>query len=630
MISQKIRQTYFTLAVALMVFSASFENAKAQLPIDPVFQKAYQNGTRDKSGAPGKKYWQNSANYNINIDFNPETRLIKGLVDITYFNNSPTALEEIWFKLYPNLYKKGVPRKSKLNEGDLGEGVKISSILVDGKAKDTSSLIIDGTNMHTDIPALASGKSVNFKIAFSYTLNKGSHQRTGQVDDGAHFVAYFFPRVAVYDDVDGWNKIPYSGAEEFYNDFSNFKVAITVPKNHAVWATGDLTNASAVFTKTVADKLAKAEQTENTINVIDSLDLAQNKVTAPNAFNTFKFDAKNVVDFAFATSNHYLWKSNSLVVDPKTKRRTRIDAVFNAKHKDYYEVIDFAHKTVHAMSYKFPKWPFPYNHITVFDGLDQMEYPMMVNDNPTENRFDAITLTDHEIFHTMFPFYMGINETKYGWMDEGWATIGEWLISPMIDTTIVDDYGILPTGSSSGNKDDSPIVTPTTELKGSGTFTNSYPKPALGYLFVKDYLGDELFTKALHHYIKNWNGKHPMPHDFFNSMNTGAGKNLDWFWKRWFFEEGVIDMAIKDVAKTDAGYAVVIENKSSKPLPVDLTVTFSDKTTAQLHHTIGVWETGNSTFNAPVSTTKTITKVVLGSTHVPDKNRSDNTFNVKN
>lgn len=630
MISQKIRQTYFTLAVALTVFSASFENAKAQLPIDPIFQKAYQNGTRDKSGAPGKKYWQNSANYNINIDFNPETRLIKGLVDITYFNNSPTALEEIWFKLYPNLYKKGVPRKSKLNERDLGEGVKISSILVDGKAKDTSSLIIDGTNMHTDIPALASGKSVNFKIAFSYTLNKGSHQRTGQVDDGAHFVAYFFPRVAVYDDVDGWNKIPYSGAEEFYNDFSNFKVAITVPKNHAVWATGDLTNASAVFTKTVADKLAKAEQTENTINVIDSLDLAQNKVTAPNAFNTFKFDAKNVVDFAFATSNHYLWKSNSLVVDPKTKRRTRIDAVFNAKHKDYYEVIDFAHKTVHAMSYKFPKWPFPYNHITVFDGLDQMEYPMMVNDNPTENRFDAITLTDHEIFHTMFPFYMGINETKYGWMDEGWATIGEWLISPMIDTTIVDDYGILPTGSSSGNKDDSPIVTPTTELKGSGTFTNSYPKPALGYLFVKDYLGDELFTKALHHYIKNWNGKHPMPHDFFNSMNTGAGKNLDWFWKRWFFEEGVIDMAIKNVAKTDAGYAVVIENKSNKPLPVDLTVTFSDKTTAQLHHAIGVWETGNSTFNAPVSTTKTITKVVLGSTHVPDKNRSDNTFNVKN
>ncbi|WP_113653004.1 M1 family metallopeptidase [Pedobacter namyangjuensis] len=630
MISQKIRQTYFTLAVALTVFSASFENAKAQLPIDPIFQKAYQNGTRDKSGAPGKKYWQNSANYNINIDFNPETRLIKGLVDITYFNNSPTALEEIWFKLYPNLYKKGVPRKSKLNARDLGEGVKISSILVDGKAKDTSSLIIDGTNMHTDIPALASGKSVNFKIAFSYTLNKGSHQRTGQVDDGAHFVAYFFPRVAVYDDVDGWNKIPYSGAEEFYNDFSNFKVAITVPKNHAVWATGDLTNASAVFTKTVADKLAKAEQTENTINVIDSLDLAQNKVTAPNAFNTFKFDAKNVVDFAFATSNHYLWKSNSLVVDPKTKRRTRIDAVFNAKHKDYYEVIDFAHKTVHAMSYKFPKWPFPYNHITVFDGLDQMEYPMMVNDNPTENRFDAITLTDHEIFHTMFPFYMGINETKYGWMDEGWATIGEWLISPMIDTTIVDDYGILPTGSSSGNKDDSPIVTVTTELKGSGTFTNSYPKPALGYLFVKDYLGDELFTKALHHYIKNWNGKHPMPHDFFNSMNTGAGKNLDWFWKRWFFEEGVIDMAIKNVAKTDAGYAVVVENKSNKPLPVDLTVTFSDKTTAQLHHTIGVWETGNSTFNAPVSTTKTITKVVLGSTHVPDKNRSDNTFNVKN
>ncbi|RZL37895.1 MAG: peptidase [Pedobacter sp.] len=603
---------------------------KAQLSIEPVFEKAYKNGTRDISGAPGKNYWQNTADYNIAIDFNPDTRLLKGTVEIQYVNNSPDALEEIWFKLYPNLYKKGVPRKSKLNERDLGEGVKISSILVNGKAKDTSTLVIDGTNMHTKVPVLASGKSINFKINFSYALNKGSHQRTGQVDDGAHFIAYFFPRVAVYDDVDGWNKIPYSGAEEFYNDFSNFKVAITVPKNHAVWATGDLTNAKEVFTKAVADKLSKAEQSEITVDVIDSVELAQNKVTAQNAFNTFKFDAKNVVDFAFATSNHYLWKSNSLVVDPKTKRRTRVDAVFNANHKDYYEVIDFAHKTVDAMSFKFPKWPFPYNHITVFDGLDQMEYPMMVNDNPTENRFDAITLTDHEIFHTMFPFYMGINETKYGWMDEGWATIGEWLISPMIDTTIVDDYGILPTGSSSGSKDDSPIVTATTELKGSGTFTNSYPKPALGYLFIKDYLGDELFTKALHHYIKNWNGKHPMPYDFFYSMNAGAGQNLDWFWKRWFFEEGVIDMGITAVNKTADGYTIKVENKSNKPLPVDLTLTYEDGTTAQKHLTIIVWKDGNKDLIVPIPTTKKLKKVVLGSSHVPDKNRSDNTFNVKN
>ncbi len=555
--------------------------------------------------------------------------MVSGTVEVEYVNNSPDVLNEIWFKLYPNLYKKGVVGKSKINERDMGDGVNITSFLVNNISKPLTSLHIEGTNMHADIPELGAGKRLKLKIEYNYILNKGSHIRTGEVDNGSHFVAYFFPRIAVYDDIDGWNKIPYSGAEEFYNDFCDFKVAITVPKDFTVWATGDLTNSATVFEKSIHQRLQLAEKSDETINVIDSLDLALNKVTQQKPFNTFKFTAKNVVDFAFATSNHYIWKSNSLVVDPKTGRRTRVDAVFNPKHKDYYEVIDFARKTVHAMSYSFPKWPFPYSHETIFDGLDQMEYPMMVNDNPTSNTFDAITLTDHEIFHTMFPFYMGINETKYAWMDEGWATIGEWLISPMIDSTIVDDYGVAPTGSSSGTKDDVPIMTLTTDLKGAGSFTNNYPKPGFGYLFIKDYLGEELFTKALHHYINTWKGKHPMPYDFFYSMNEGSGKNLNWFWKRWFFEDGVTDMAIKNAIKTDDGYRIQIENKSNKPLPIDLIFTYEDGSTSSKHHTIGIWENGDKLFTTSIKTVKKLNKVVMKSTHVPDKDRSDNTFLVK-
>src|SRR6185503_1880506 len=155
--------------------------------------------------------------------------------------------------------------------------------------------------------------------------------------------------------------------------------------------------------------------------------------------------------------------------------------VFNPKHKDYYEVIDFAEKTVWAMSYVFPKWPYPYPHITVVDGLDQMEYPMMVNDNPLESRAETIELVDHEIFHTIFPFYMGINETKYGWMDEGWATIGEWLISSIIDSSPTDDYGVKGYEKAAGSESDAPISTLTTQLNGLSFFINSYPKPGLGY-----------------------------------------------------------------------------------------------------------------------------------------------------
>jgi len=614
------------ILILLLVFALT---ADAQLPVEQIFKQAYQKGTRDVSGMPGKNYWQNTADYNLKVNFNPLTRLVSGTVEVEYFNNSPDNLTEIWFKLYPNLYKKGVARKSKINERDLGDGVTITSFLVNNKPKTISSLVIEGTNMHTDIPKLATGKTLKLKINYQYILNKGSHIRTGQVDDGAHFIAYFFPRIAVYDDIDGWNKIPYSGDEEFYNDFCNFKVDITVPKDYAVWATGDLTNSTAVFERNISKKLQLAEKSDKTIDVIDSIDLAQGKVTQQKPFNTFKFTAKNVVDFAFATSNHYIWKSNSLIVDPKTGRRTRVDAVFNPKHKDYFEVIDFARKTVHAMSYTFPKWPFPYNHETVFDGLDQMEYPMMVNDNPVSHREDAITLTDHEIFHTMFPFYMGINETKYAWMDEGWATIGEWLISPMIDSTIVDEYGVAPTGSTSSTKDDTPIMTLTTNLKGAGSFTNNYPKPGFGYLFIKDYLGDELFTKALHHYIATWQGKHPMPYDFFYSMNAGAGKNLDWFWKRWFFEDGVMDMAVKNVVKTSDGYTIDIENKSNKPLPVDLIFTYEDGSTSTQHYTIGIWEKGDRLFKTTLKTTKKVNQVVMKSSHVPDKDRSDNTFMLK-
>ncbi|MBC8986568.1 M1 family metallopeptidase [Pedobacter sp. N36a] len=599
-------------------------SAQQSLPLPPEIQTAYTNGTRDVSGKPGPKYWQNTANYDLKVNFNPETRALKGVVEVVYYNNSPDTLKQLWFKLYPNLYKKGVERNTKFNNRDLNDGVDILAIQADGHQLDKKTITIDGTNMQTSIAPLAPGKSIKLKISYQYDLNKGSHMRTGQVDEGSHFVAYFFPRIAVYDDVDGWNKYPYTGDVEFYNDFCNFKGEITVPKNFVVWATGDLMNSKQVLRKEIAARLAKAEKEDAVIDVINDQDLANKAVTADQAYNTWKFDAKNVTDFVFATSDHYLWKSTSLVVDPKTGRRTRVDAAFNPIHKDYYEVIDFARQTVHAMSYTFPKWPFPYAHETIFDGLDQMEYPMMVNDNPVEKRQDAITLTVHEIFHTMFPFYMGINETKYAWMDEGWATIGEWLIGPMIDTTMVDEYGIAPTGMTSGTKDDSPIVTLTTELKGSGTFTNSYPKPGLGYLFVKDYLGDELFLKALHHYIKLWNGKHPMPYDFFNSMNEGSGKDLNWFWKRWFFEEGVTDLAIARADKVADGYEITIKNKSNKPLPIDLKFTYGDDTTEDLHKSIGVWEKGDAQVTIKLKTGKKLKKVELGSAHVPDKDKSDN------
>jgi hypothetical protein len=376
-------------------------------------------------------------------------------------------------------------------------------------------------------------------------------------------------------------------------------------------------------------RLQEAEKNDAIINVIDTNDLKKGSITVTDKpQNTWHFDADDVTDFVFAVSDHYIWQSSSIVVDPKTKRRTRVDAAFNPKHKDYFHVASDARKTVEVMSYIFPAWPFPYPHITVFDGLDQMEYPMMVNDNPVEDRAESIELTDHEIFHTMFPFYMGVNETKYAWMDEGWATIGEWLISPMIDSSLTDLYGVSPYANSAGNETDLPVITPSTELN-RGYFTNAYPKPAMGYLYIKDYLGDVLFTKALHNYIRQWHGKHPMPNDFFYSMNEGAGKNLNWFWKRWFFDNGIPDVAITSVKKNSNKITVIVTAKGSKPVPVDLTVYYKDNSKEKIHRSIAVWEKGNNSTTIVFTSTKPIAKLVLAHPHTPDGNPKDNVYGMK-
>lgn len=609
-----------------------------QLPAQKLYvplniQEAYSNETRSATGLPGTNYWQNTANYSLHVNFNPATREITGIDSIEYFNNSPDTLTEIWFKLYPNFYKRNSSRMQSIDSADLSDGVKIQSIIINGVKND--SAVIDGTNMVVKTASLLPKQTMHFAINYSYILNKTSHVRTGMVDDSSAFIAYFFPRIAVYDDIDGWNENPYLGSAEFYNDFCNFNAAITVPKNYMVWATGNLRNCNNVLNEKYCKRLQQAETSDAVTTIIDSSDLLENNITANHLSNTFLYEANNVTDMVFAVSNHYMWQSSSLVVDKTTGRRTRVDAVFNSAHKDYFRVINYARTTVQKMSYDLPAWPYPYPHETVFDGLDEMEYPMMVNDTPEVESADEIELTDHEIFHTMFPFYMGINETKYGWMDEGWATLAEWLISPMIDSGAVDDFAMEEYENSAGSEIDLPITTLTMQMSGlegddgSAFFINSYPKPALGYLFVKDLLGDAVFTKALHYYIEQWHGKHPMPYDFFNCINKGCGQNLNWFWKRWFFDNGYPDLAISKVTHSGNAYQVMVSRVGTKPVPVDLTINFSDGSQEKIHRKVDCWKTNNSTVLLSFNSNKKINKLELGSLYVPDVNHDDNEYDMK-
>jgi hypothetical protein len=601
--------------------------AQTTLPIPVNLQATYTKGTRTQNGAPGKNYWQNKADYFIKVNFNPKSRDLTGTVSIDYVNNSPDTLTKMEFKLYPNLFKKGSVRNMPVADSDITDGVKIQRLSINQQDRDTSQWSIIGTNMTVKVIPILPRQKVHFEIDYSYTLNKGSHIRTGQVDTGAFFVAYFFPRIAVYDDIDGWNENHYRGTEEFYNDFSHFDTEITVPHNYQVWATGNLKNTNAVYNEQIAQRISDAGFSDKVTDIITPDDLKAGNITKGN---TWKFEADSVTDFVFAVSDHYLWKASSLVVDPKTGRRTRVDAVFNPAHKGYYDVIDYARKTVDAMSYKFVKWPYPYPHETVFDGLDQMEYPMMVNDAPYNKEEDDIELTDHEIYHSMFPFYMGINETKYAWMDEGWATLGEWVISPMIDSKIIDLYAIASYETNAGKEDDVPIMTLSPQLSSTASYlTDSYPKPALGYLYVRDMLGDELFTKAMHYYISQWHGKHPMPYDFFNCINTGSGVNLNWFWKSWFFDNGVPDLAIAKVSIIKKQYIVAVSNLGSKPIPIDLILYYKDGSTRPVHQSIAAWKNGNKTFNVSFTSDKKVQQIVLGTGYDADVNKANNVWEKK-
>jgi len=591
-------------------------------------QNTYTKGTRTTTGAPGKNYWQNTADYTIAVNFNTRNRNLDGTVAVDYVNNSPDTLSEIVLKLYPNIYKKGAIRNMPVSAADLTDGVQIKKLSINNIAQNASAWRIDGTNMTLKTTPVLPGQKVRLNISYSYILNKTSHIRTGQVDTGAFFIAYFFPRIAVYDDIDGWNMNPYRGSEEFYNDFCHFNLSVTVPGKYKVWSTGNLKNAADVYVPKIVQRIHEAEQSDKVTDVIKQTEIAD-RVTANNTTNTWKFEADSVTDMAFAISNHYMWQACSLVVDPKTNRRTRVDAVFNPDHKDYFEVINYARKTVEAMSYSLPKWPYPYPHETVFDGLDQMEYPMMVNDNPTPTSEDGIELTTHEIFHTMFPFYMGVNETKYGWMDEGWATIGEWTISPMIDPKITDLFGVDAYAHSAGTEADQPIISLTTTLSGVSGFTDSYPKPGLGYLYVRDMLGDEAFFKGLHNYIIQWHGKHPMPYDFFNCLNTGSGQDLNWFWKSWFIDGGIPDLGIGKVTNNDKEYTVEINRIGSKPIPINLTIFYADGTTKAVHKSVACWANGEKTYTINFVATGTVGKLVLGGSYDPDSDKSNNIWEKK-
>jgi hypothetical protein len=460
-----------------------------------------------------------------------------------------------------------------------------------------------------------------------------THIREGVYGESSFFIAYWYPQIAVYDDVDGWDTYNYTGTQEFYNDFSNFDVEITMPDEYLVWATGTLQNPEQLLEKEYASRYASAKTSDEILKIVTQADRKKGNITPGKNRQTWKFKADNVPDFAFATSNTYIWDATSVVVDEKNGRRTLIQALYNPAAKDFYEVARYGRESVKYFSTELPGVPFPYPHISVFNGSGGMEFPMMVNDG-SFNLSGAAEVTAHEIAHTYFPFYMGINERKYAWMDEGWAQMlpneMKLALRPGDSKSFSPQtYNAQILSNFAGHELDMPLMVPSVLLRGTSYGYASYYKPAVAYALLKDMLGNDVFTKTLQEYMNRWHGKHPIPYDFFYTFNDVLQQELNWFWKPWFFEMGYPDLAIKDVRLEDKKVKISIERIGNLPLPVHLTVTFTDNTKETIKEPMKSWSTGAKEIILEREFVKAVKKVELGSNLVPDVKPENNIWSFR-
>jgi hypothetical protein len=452
--------------------------------------------------------------------------------------------------------------------------------------------------------------------------------RTGKAWESSWFVGYWFPQVAVYDDIQGWDMNHYTGITETYNDLADYQVSITAPGDHFVWATGDLLNAEDIYSEKLIERINKSRNTREVVPILSAEDLNSGDFLKPGDSHTWKFEAENIPDFAFATSNNYLWDATSALVNNENHEHTWISVVYPEEKAMFRLGAEVARESIEYFSSVFPGIPFPYNkHISVFGNFQSgMEFPMMANDGDMGNdTSDFHDLVAHEIVHTYFPFYVNINEKLYSWMDESWTTIfgydyvlDQELHEPpffeMLDTLVWNTFRDLPP------------MTPTIMLDQLGFMHQSYVRPKYSNIFLLEIFEEKKRNNPVKEYINRWKGKHPTPYDFFFTMNDLFGENLSWYWEPWYFEFRSPDLSITDVEKSSDKSTIIIENPGGLPIPVEVTIQFKNGKTDRIRKSAYLWKDNTSQLRLEMLTSSPIERIVLGHRNIPDINPKNNVW----
>lgn len=604
------------VALALLAGTASAQDDRPRpYPVftPPTFQQAIENGTRTAEGRPGDAYWQNHTAYDLDVTLVPETRTVSGSGAMTLTNAAADALPFVVVKLRQNVHAHGALRN---RPAEVTGGVTLSRLAIGGTDLTEQSsgrpspgqYQINGTVMYIVLPEpLAPGASVTLDVAWSYALAtvEGGTFREG-TDDEVYYAGYWYPQFAVHDDVVGWHTDPYLGNGEHYMPFADYRVSITAPESFLLSATGALLNPEAVYTDRTRQRLAEAMRSDEIVHVVTEDERGSATADAPDDLLTWEFEAENVRDFAFAGSDDYVWDATrALVPDGGVDGVVGIHAYYRPGTAAWNRSAEFSRFSVEHLSESH--WAYPWPHMTAVEGIigGGMEYPMMTLIGGNRNDQSLFSVTYHEIAHMWYPMMVAQDEKSYTWMDEGLTSFntnegmaaffdGSAENRPKVEAWDRNrQYHYFIAGSGAAvepmrHSDRYPLGSPARTVA-------SYSTPAVLLHAMEDIHGEEAFWQAYREYGRAWSFKHPYPYDLFNSFETSLGEDLDWLWTPTLFETWTVDVAIADVQLADAGVIVTVEDKALAPMPVRVTATYADGTTAVETIPVQTWLDGART-----------------------------------
>jgi hypothetical protein len=619
----------------------------------PLFYVNNGSSTRSASGAPGHEYWQNRADYKLTAKLNEKTNEIIGTGIVTYTNNSTDKMSFVWMHLDQNLFKSDsrgnaiVPLKGSRN-GAQGEvfdgGHKIKSVKIvstnKGKSVETEAkYIITDTRMQVFLPddLKANGGVVKIKIDFSFISPKEGSDRMGVLDtkNGKIFtIAQWYPRMCVYDDLRGWNTNPYLGASEFYLEYGDFDVNITVPSNHIVVCSGELLNSKSVYSTEEQSRLAKAIQSEKTVMIRTAEEVAVNaSKSATGSEKTWHFRIKNSRDLSWASSPAFILDGARINL-PSGKKSLALSAypVESAGNEAWSRATEYTKSSIENYSKRWFEYPYPVA-TNVAGNEGGMEYPGIVFCGWESKGEDLWGVTDHEFGHGWFPMIVGSNERLFAWMDEGFNTFINSISSTDFNN---GEYKKKPSDFHQNaeyytNPKTETVMSSPDNMKEKNIGLLCYYKPSSGLEMLREQvLGPERFDLAFRTYVERWAFKHPAPDDFFRTMENVAGEDLSWFWRGWFVNNWRLDQGIDSIkyVKNDPAQGVIIkiENFEKMAMPVVLDVKTKSGKVTRVKLPVEVWQR-NVDWSFKVNTTEEIASIVLDPDHVfPDSNESNNTW----